>query len=157
MRPYWPLPELSYREGAAETGSGRAGCRGKSNRGRLPNIGKPAFRGHANLHALARSFFRHARKYLTGNLRQHGVGEDIVDVARSALDLGAAPGDFVEHGVVVAEGNPVSLLQAALDLADLELDDLLEGFVAHRVIGHDDHASEKGRLEDLVQLRLEGE
>ena len=46
--------------------------------------------------------------------------------------------------------------QAALDLAELEPDDLLESLVAHRKVRDDDHAAQEGGLEGLVQLGLHG-
>src|SRR5712692_6084337 len=55
-----------------------------------------------------------------GNLRQQRVGQNIVYVARAALDLGAAAGHLIDQGVVIRQLNPVVLDEAALDLAQLE-------------------------------------
>jgi hypothetical protein len=54
--------------------------------------------------------------------------------------------------VVVHERHLVRLAQAALDLPQLEADDLLQVLVAHRVVRDEHHAPEERRLEDLVQL-----
>ena len=47
------------------------------------------------------------------------------------------------------------LKDAALNLAELEANDLLERLVAHGVIGDQNHAAEERGLEDLVQIGFE--
>ena len=39
----------------------------------------------------------HAGEDLLGDLGEQGAGEDVVDVARAALDLAAAAGDAVDQ------------------------------------------------------------
>ena len=81
--------------------------------------------------------FGHAAQNLARDIRQQGIGEDVVHVPRAALDLGAAAGHLVQEGVVIGQLDLVILQDAALDLAQLEADDLLQGLVPNRVIGND--------------------
>ena len=49
----------------------------------------------------------------------------------------------------------VGFLQPALDLAELETNDLLQRLVPDGVVRDDHQAAEERGLEDLVQLRLQ--
>src|ERR1017187_10534495 len=91
-----------------------------------------------------------------GQIGQQGVGENVIDVARAAFDFGAARGHLVEQGGVPGEFDLVILLEAPLDLGELENDDLFEGLVADGVIGNDDEAAQEGGFEDFVELGFEG-
>ena len=50
-----------------------------------------------DVHVRHRLAFRHARQELAGHLRQQAAGQDVVDVAGAALDLGAAAGDRLDQ------------------------------------------------------------
>ena len=58
---------------------------------------------NADLHGGHLFALGHASKDLAREVGQEGIGEDVVDVASAAFNLGAAVGYFVEEGVVVAE------------------------------------------------------
>ena len=68
---------------------------------------------------------------LRGDFGQHGIRQNIIHVSGAAFHFGAAAGHFIDQGVVVSQRDPVAFLQAALDLGELEHDDLLHGFVAN--------------------------
>jgi len=78
--------------------------------------------------------FGHARQKIAGNVGEHGVGEDVVDVAGAGLDFGAALGDFSDDRGIVVQLDLVIFADAALNLAELERDDGLHGFVAQREV-----------------------
>ena len=142
------FPAASYSCHAAR-GFHATGC------ARLPLIGETAVSPNSNLHPLCRRFIRHASQHLARNLRQHGVRKDVVDVARAAFHFGAPLGHFLDHHIVADHRDLMGFLKAALYLAQLQQNDLLQRLVAHREVGNDHHAPEKRRLEYLVQLGLQ--
>src|SRR5215469_862920 len=66
----------------------------------------------------------HAVQELVADRRQHGVGQDRVDHAPAALELGAAAGDELHHRIVIAEGDLPRLLDALLDARELQANDV---------------------------------
>ena len=79
------------------------------------------------LHGFA---FRHPPQQLPRNFRQQRVGQDVVHVARAAFDFRAALRHFVDQGAIVGERDLVVLLDAPLNLAQLQVDDQLHA--SHR-------------------------
>ncbi len=68
--------------------------------------------------------FGQAFENLPGNFRQHRVRQNIVHIAVAAFDLGTAARHFVHQPFVMGQRNLVSLLNAALNLANLEAHNL---------------------------------
>src|ERR1022692_1041447 len=97
-----------------------------------------------------------AAEQAAGKIGQQRVSQNVIDVARAAFDFGAARSHFVEQGGVPGEFDLVILLEATLNLGELENNDLLEGLVADGVIGNDDEAAQEGGFEDFIELGLEG-
>src|SRR6266496_1111134 len=98
----------------------------------------------------------HARQEVAGDVGEHGVGEDVVDVAGAGFDFGAALGDFGDDRGIVVQLDLVIFADAALNLAELQGDDGLHGFVAQREIRHGNEAAHEGGLKDFVELGLHG-
>src|SRR5271156_2120684 len=59
----------------------------------------------------------HSSQDLPRDIRQQRIGEDIVHVARAALDFSTTAGYFVEEGLVIGQLDLVIFQDAALDLA----------------------------------------
>ena len=91
---------------------------------------------------------------LSRDIRQQGIGEDIVHVTRAALDFSTAAGHFVEEGVVIGQLDLVILQNAALDLAQLQANDLLQSFVADRVVRDETMRPRKAGLKILLRSGL---
>src|SRR5260370_31078689 len=98
----------------------------------------------------------HARQKIARNVGEHGVGEDVVDVAGAGFDFGAALGDFSDDRGIVGQLDLVIFADAALNLAELKGNDGLHGFVAQREVRNGNEAAHKCGLKDFVELGLHG-
>ncbi len=119
-------------------------------------VGERAIFGDGDVDGAGFLVFGHARQEVTGDVGEHGVGEDVVNVAGAGLNFGAALGDFGDYLGGVGQLDFVILADAALNLGELESDDGLHGFVAQREVWNGDEAAHESGLEDFVHLGLEG-
>src|SRR5205823_14528178 len=99
--------------------------------------------------------FSDASENLAGDLGQQSVGQNVVNVAGAALYFGAASGNGSDQRVVVFKFHLVVLEKTLFDFVELEDNDAFERFVLDRKIRNNQQASEKCRLENLVQFRFE--
>src|SRR6266581_3271408 len=119
-------------------------------------VGEGAVIGDGDLDSGGFLAFGHATEQVARNVGEHGVGEDVVDVASAGLDFGAALGDFSDDRGIVGELDLVIFADAALNLAELKGNDGLHGFVAQREIRDGNEAAHKCGLKDFVELGLHG-
>src|SRR5688572_1817470 len=63
--------------------------------------------GNRQPHAVQRGTSHRSREEFTADLRQHGVGQDRVDHAAAAFDLGTPADNQLDCLVVVSERDPV--------------------------------------------------
>ena len=61
-------------------------------------IGKSAIFPDSDMNGFGFQTFGYFAQQLLGNVRQQGVGQDVIDVAGAALDFGAARGYVVDQG-----------------------------------------------------------
>src|SRR5580658_2308896 len=73
------------------------------------------------------------------------LGQDRIDRARSALGLGGARGDRLDHGFGIGEFGPVDRSEAFLNASQFQADDRPDGRIGERQIRHHDHPAEQGR------------
>src|SRR5579872_7516786 len=79
-----------------------------------------ARRIHVHLDALHRLAFCHALEHLARNRRQQRAGDDLIDIARPALDFLAAPGNRVDDRRRVLERHAMGRLHAFADALHLK-------------------------------------
>jgi len=80
-----------------------ADTRCSKNSGLVDLILKCPVIGDRHAHPADRLPFRHPRQHRLGNLRQQGARQDVIHIARSAFDFGAAAGDGADQRLVVQE------------------------------------------------------
>src|SRR3954452_21377147 len=83
--------------------------------------------GHMNRRQLLP--LRQASQNLARNLRQQCVGQNVVYIASAALDFSASLRHLVDQRFVVSECDAVRLLNAPLNLSQLETDNQLQRLV----------------------------
>ena len=73
--------------------------------------------------------FGHAAQDLARDVRQQGIGENVVYVPCPALHFSTTAGNRIQKSIVVGQLDLVILQDPALDLAQLQPDDLLQGLI----------------------------
>jgi len=111
--------------------------------------------GGAHLDPGDRPALGHPRQHAVRDLGQQRAVQDVVNVARAGIDLGAAVQDRRHQRLVVLEAGAVVVHHARLDAVQLQADDVGEHLVADRVERHHGQAPQKSRLEMLHQLRAD--
>ncbi len=96
---------------------------------------KLAVATHRNMNSAHGRAASHAGKKLARHFRQQRASQNVIDVARAALDLFAAVRNLVDNGVIVAEFGAVIFVQANLDAAQLQFDNLAHYVVGNRIVG----------------------
>src|SRR5271165_3681376 len=85
--------------------------------------------------------FRQAAQNLSRDVRKKRIGQNVVHVAGTALDLSTTARDLVNQFVVIRQGDLMVLLNSPLNLIQLEYDDFLECLIAYRIVRNDHHAA----------------
>ena len=80
-------------------------------------IHKLAILPNSNVNGTHLLTLRHSSQDLPRDIRQQRIGEDVVHIARAALDFCTTAGYFVEEGVVIGQLDLMIFQDAALDLA----------------------------------------
>ena len=100
-----PQPgDLSWARGAVPTPNGVVGVDWRTSL------------ADADMNRLRLLPLRNSAQNLLGNLRQQGVGKNVVHVSGSTLHLCAASRDLIDQSIFICESELVRVLQTPLDL-----------------------------------------
>ena len=130
-----------------------------------PSARAARFRGRVDERSVGADFhpnradfppFRHRAEHLPRHVRKHRIGENVIDVSSPAFHLGATRRHGVDQLLRVVQLEPVVFHHAAAYLIEFQGHDPLQVFVPDRVVRNNDHTAQKRRLENLVELRLDG-
>ena len=97
----------------------------------------------------------HARQHFARNLRQQRSRQNVIHIARSALDFGTAPHDFRNEFFRIRERHTMVLFKAFSDLPQFELDDPPQRLIIDGVVRNHDQTPQQRGLEDFAQLRIQ--
>src|SRR5215471_5181080 len=111
---------------------------------------------HVHVHLADRAAFHHPGEQLLPDGRQYGIGEDGVDHAPAAFELGTPARNQLHHFIVVTERDLVVVSDTLADAAELETGDGADHLVRQRVIGDHDEPPEERRREHLEQRLTQG-
>ena len=88
-----------------------------------------------------------------GHLGEERLGQNVIDVPRPAVDLGAARGDRLDQLLAIGQLGVMAVAHPLADLGELQLHDLPDLRIAERVVGDGHQAAQEGRLEMFQERR----